>query len=306
VLAMAPNTNIGSAGRQQRRRARHRERPCVASGAGRRRVAACLTKGHTAGTPLGDFAVKQASNLPRRRRCNERDRPAGVVRAALLETIRTADTRSPRHFNAPHGRRADRNVKPGIYTRFLSTLIDTNYHRRYSSTASGSAPNVQYRGGVPPHLSDLHGCAPLFGVLVLPLFGGGLILICSASQLVVARTSPRKGSDASGIVAIAVGLAALPTTAPAPYTLVALIVTVTACPAGMGVAMAKPSPSGAAPVRVGRRRSSQEGVVRQGGYCCATASLAWPAAEQIAPGEHVQVARRRPDLECKVEAGLLS
>ena len=126
VLAMAPETNIGSS------------TPIDSSGSNigsdlRRKVvndAAAslrgLAKTHGRNAAWADLAVRKASNLTAQEalRMNVID----CISPSLPALLRTIDGRStvPRHLR-PHTAGATIvDVRPGFFTRFLSTLIDPN------------------------------------------------------------------------------------------------------------------------------------------------------------------------------------
>jgi membrane-bound serine protease (ClpP class) len=297
VLAMAPNTNIGSS------------TPISGNGSNigsdlRRKIvndAAAslrgLAKTHGRNAAWADLAVKKASNLTAQEalQMNVIDLLAPSL-PALLETIDGRQT-IPRHFTLHTAGAQIVNVKPGFFTRFLSTLIDPNIiGLLFLAGIAGLGFELFHPGVViPGAFGAICMVCALFGFSVLPLSWGGLILILLGVTLLVvdAHVTSHGALTLSGLVAIAVGLATLFHTAPAPYhTSIALIVTVTALLGGFwAFAMGKAIAIRRSPVRVGPQEIiGMEGVVRPGGYVFVHGEL-WraPAAEQIAPGEHVQV-----------------
>src|SRR5262249_50823493 len=112
-------------------------------------------------------------------------------------------------------------------------------------------------------------CA-LFGLSILPLSWGGLILVLLGAALLVADLHvPSHGAlTLSGLVAMSLGSVTLLPNSPAPYTLsVPLVVTVTVLIGGFwAIAITKALAVRRQPVSVGPQRlGGLEGVVRDGG-----------------------------------------
>jgi membrane-bound serine protease (ClpP class) len=297
VLAMAPDTNIGSS------------TPINGNGTNissdlRRKVvndAAAslrgLAKTHGRNAAWADLAVRKASNLTAQEalRMNVIDLMAPSL-PALLKTIDGRKT-VPRGFTLHTAGAKIVNVKPGFFTRFLSTLIDPNIvGLLFLAGIAGLGFELFHPGVViPGAFGAICMVCALFGFSVLPLSWAGLTLVLLGVTLLVvdAHVTSHGALTLSGLVAIGVGLATLFHKAPAPYhTSIPLVVTVTALLGGFwAFAMAKAVAIRRSPVRVGPQEIvGMEGVTRPGGYVFVRGEL-WRArgADGIAPGEHVQV-----------------
>jgi membrane-bound serine protease (ClpP class) len=297
VLAMAPDTNIGSS------------TPINGDGSNissdlRRKVvndAAAslrgLAKTHGRNAAWADLAVRKASNLTSDEalQMNVVDLLAPSL-PALLKTIDGRKT-VPRNLSLHTAGAQIVNVKPGFFTRFLSTLIDPNIvGLLFLAGIAGLGFELFHPGVViPGAFGAICMVCALFGFSVLPLSWAGLTLVLLGVTLLVvdAHVTSHGALTLSGLVAIGVGLATLFHKAPAPYhTSIPLIVTVTALLGGFwAFAMAKAVAIRRSPVRVGPQEIvGMEGVVRTGGYVFVRGEL-WraPAADEIEPGEHVKV-----------------
>jgi len=297
VLAMAPDTNIGSS------------TPISGNGTNissdlRRKVvndAAAslrgLAKTHGRNAAWADLAVRKASNLTAQEalQMNVIDLLAPSL-PALLKTIDGRKT-VPRNLTLHTAGAQIVNVRPGFFTRFLSTLIDPNIvGLLFLAGIAGLGFELFHPGVViPGAFGAICMVCALFGFSVLPLSWAGLILVLLGVTLLVvdAHVTSHGALTLSGLVAIGVGLATLFHKAPAPYhTSIPLIVTVTALLGGFwAFAMAKAVAIRRSPVRVGPQEIvGMEGVVRAGGYVFVRGEL-WRAraADEIVPGEHVQV-----------------
>jgi membrane-bound serine protease (ClpP class) len=297
VLAMAPNTNIGSS------------TPINGDGSNissdlRRKVvndAAAslrgLAKSHGRNAAWADLAVRKASNLTAQEalQMNVIDLMAPSL-PALLKTIDGRKT-VPRGLILHTAGAQIINVKPGFFTRFLSTLIDPNIvGLLFLAGIAGLGFELFHPGVViPGAFGAICMVCALFGFSVLPLSWAGLTLVLLGVTLLVvdAHVTSHGALTLSGLVAIAIGLATLFHKAPAPYhTSIPLIVTVTVLLGGFwAVAMAKAVAVRRSPVTVGPQEIvGMEGVARAGGYVFVHGEL-WRAraADKIIPGEHVQV-----------------
>ena len=298
LLAMAPNTNIGSS------------TPINGNGANigsdlRRKVvndAAAslrgLAKTHGRNVKWADAAVRKASNLTATEalQMNVID----VISPSLPALLGTIDgtVTVPRHFTLHTANAQIDNVHPGFLTRFLSTLIDPNIiGLLFLAGLAGLGFELFHPGVViPGAFGAICMVCALFGFSVLPISWAGLILILLGAALLVidAHVTTHGALTLSGLVAIAVGLATLFHNAPAPYhTNIWLIVTVTALLGGFwAFAISKAVAVRRAPVRVGPQEIvGMEGVARSGGQVFVRGEL-WRArsSESLRPGDRVRVA----------------
>jgi membrane-bound serine protease (ClpP class) len=298
VLAMAPQTNIGSStpitGNGQDI-AKDLRRKVINDAAASLRG---LAKSHGRNAKWADDAVRKASNLSADEalRMNVIDVVSPSL-PALLDTIDGRDT-VPRHLALHTKGAVVTHVHPGFLTRFLSTLIDPNIvGLLFLAGIAGLGFELFHPGVViPGAFGAICMVCALFGFSVLPLSWAGLMLILLGAALLVidAHVVTHGALTLSGLVAIAVGLLTLFHKAPAPYhTSVPLILTVTALLGGFwAVALGKAVAVRRSPVSVGPQEIvGQEGVVREGGYVFVRGEL-WRArsSDPLAPGEHVRVA----------------
>jgi membrane-bound serine protease (ClpP class) len=298
VLAMAPQTNIGS------------PTPINGSGANigsdlRRKVvndAAAslrgLAKTHGRNAKWADAAVRKASNLDAQEALQLH--VVDLIAPSLPALLKTIDGRVtvPRHFTLHTKGATIVDVHPGFLTRFLSTLIDPNIvGLLFLAGLAGLGFELFHPGVViPGAFGAICMVCALFGFSVLPLSWAGLILILLGAVLLVidAHVVTHGALTLSGLVAIAVGLITLFHKAPAPYhTSVPLVVTVTAVVGGFwAFAIAKAVAVRRRPVSVGPDQIvGMEGVVRDDGQVFVRGEL-WRArsTDRLAPGEHVRVA----------------
>jgi membrane-bound serine protease (ClpP class) len=298
VLAMAPQTNIGSS------------TPINGSGANigsdlRRKVvndAAAslrgLAKTHGRNAKWADSAVRKASNLDAQEALQLH--VIDLIAPSLPALLRTIDGRVtvPRHLTLHTANAEIVDARPGFLTRFLSTLIDPNIvGLLFLAGLAGLGFELFHPGVViPGAFGAICMVCALFGFSVLPLSWAGLMLILlGAALLVVDAHVPTHGAlTLSGLVAIAVGLITLFHKAPAPYhTSVPLVVTFTAVLGGFwAFAIAKAVAVRRSPVTVGPQQIvGMEGVVRGDGQVFVRGEL-WRArsAEPLRQGEHVRVA----------------
>ena len=297
VLAMAPETNIGSS------------TPINGTGANigsdlRRKVvndAAAslrgLAKSHGRNATWADLAVRKASNLTAQEalRLNVID----LISPSLPALLRTIDGRPtvPRHLVLHTAGAQIVDVRPGFFTRFLSTLIDPNIvSLLFLAGIAGLGFELFHPGVViPGAFGAICLVCALFGFSVLPLSWGGLILVLLGVVLLVvdAHVVTHGALTLSGLVAMAIGFATLFHKAPAPYhTNVWMIVTLTLLIGGFwAFAISKAVAVRGNPVTVGPQQIvGMEGVVREGGQVFVRGEL-WRArsAEALAAGEHVSV-----------------
>jgi membrane-bound serine protease (ClpP class) len=298
VLAMAPQTNIGSS------------TPITGNGANigsdlRRKVvndAAAslrgLAKSHGRNAKWADLAVRKASNLDAQEALalNVID----LISPSLPALLNTIDGRVtvPRHFTLHTANATVVHVHPGFLTRLLSTLIDPNIvGLLFLAGLAGLGFELFHPGVViPGAFGAICMVCALFGFSVLPLSWAGLMLVLLGAALLVidAHVTTHGALTLSGLVAIAVGLVTLFHKAPAPYhTNVWLVVTVTALLGGFwAIAISKAVAVRRAPVRVDPQEIvGMEGVARGNGQVFVRGEL-WRARsdEAVRPGDRVRVA----------------
>jgi membrane-bound serine protease (ClpP class) len=297
VLAMAPSTNIGSS------------TPIQGNGTNidsdlRRKVvndAAAslrgLAKTHGRNAQWADSAVRKASNLTAAEalRMNVID----VVSPSLPELLRTIDGRvtTPRHLTMHTAGAQIVDVKPGFFTRFLSTLIDPNIvSLLFLAGLAGLGFELFHPGVViPGAFGAICMVCALFGFSVLPLSWGGLMLVLLGAALLVidAHVTSHGALTLSGLVAMAIGLTTLFHDSGTPYHMhVWVVVTVTALIGGFwAFALSKSVQARRAPVTVGPEQIvGLEGVVRAGGNVFVRGEL-WRAesADPLHEGDRVTV-----------------
>jgi membrane-bound serine protease (ClpP class) len=272
VLAMAPATNIGSStpiqgngtniGTDLRRKVVN---DAAASLRG-------LAKTHGRNAQWADSAVRKASNLTAAEalRMNVID----VVSPSLPALLRTIDGRvtTPRHLTMRTAGAQIVSVKPGFFTRFLSTLIDPNIvSLLFLAGLAGLGFELFHPGVViPGAFGAICMVCALFGFSVLPLSWGGLMLVLLGAALLVidAHVTSHGALTLSGLVAMAIGLTTLFHDSGTPYHMhVWVVVTVTALIGGFwAFAVGKSVEARRAPVAVGPEQIiGLEGVIRAGG-----------------------------------------
>ncbi|HET7450042.1 MAG TPA: nodulation protein NfeD [Gaiellaceae bacterium] len=293
VLAMAPETNIGSStpinGSGQNIGSDLRRKVVNDAAASLR----SLAKTHGRNAAWADRAVRRASNLTAGEalRMNVID----LVAPSLPALLKTIDGRKtvPRNLVLHTAGAEIVDVRPGFFTRFLSTLIDPNIiGLLFLAGLAGLGFELFHPGVViPGAFGAISMVCALFGFSVLPLSWGGLILVLLGAALLVvdAHVTSHGALTLSGLVAIAVGLITLFHKAPAPYhTNVWLVVTLTALIGGFwALAVSKA-------MAVRRRPATQtivghEGVVR--GEHVLVHGERWRArsAQPLHDGDRVQV-----------------
>ena len=213
VLAMAPSTNIGSStpiegngtniGSDLRRKVVN---DAAASLRG-------LAKTHGRNAQWADAAVRRASNLTAAEalRMNVID----LISPSLPALLRTIDGRvtTPRHLTLHTAGAQIVNVKPGFFTRFLSTLIDPNIvSLLFLAGLAGLGFELFHPGVViPGAFGAICMVCALFGFSVLPLSWGGLMLVLLGAALLVidAHVTSHGALSLSGLVAMSIGLVTL-------------------------------------------------------------------------------------------------
>jgi membrane-bound serine protease (ClpP class) len=298
VLAMAPQTNIGSStpinGNGQNIDSDLRRKVINDAAASLRGLA----KSHGRNAKWADAAVRKASNLDAQEALQQH--VVDLISPSLPALLRTIDGRVtvPRHLTLHTKGASVVDVRPGFLTRFLSTLIDPNIvGLLFLAGLAGLGFELFHPGVViPGAFGAICMVCALFGFSVLPLSWGGLILVLLGAALLVidAHVTTHGALSLSGLVAIAVGLVTLFHKAPAPYhTSVPLVVALTAAIGGFwAFAVAKAVAVRHRPVTVGPQQIvGMEGVVRDDGQVFVRGEL-WRARSSapLRTGEHVRVA----------------
>jgi membrane-bound serine protease (ClpP class) len=300
VLAMAPETNIGSS------------TPISGTGADigqdlRRKVIndaaaslRALMKAHHRNAAWGDRAVREASNLTadEAKRMNVID----LISPSLTALLRTIDGRQTnavgRRFTLHTAGAEIADVRMGFFTRLLNALIDPNLiFLLFLAGLAGIGFEIFHPGVVlPGALGGVALLVALFGLSILPISWTGLALVLlGVSLFVVALFVPTHGAlTLSGLVSLVVGGLMLFHNAPSPYhTSVPLVVTVAVCIGGFwAIAIAKILQVRRRPVSVGPQEIiGQTGVVR-GGLVAVRGEL-WQArsadGEPLVTGDRVVV-----------------
>jgi membrane-bound serine protease (ClpP class) len=297
LLAMAPNTNIGSS------------TPIQGNGSNigsdlRRKVvndAAAslrgLAKSHHRNAAWADRAVRVASNLTDEEAL--RMHVVDVLAPSLPALLRKVDGRRtvPRGLVLHTAGARVVDASPGFLTRFLSTLIDPNIvSLLFLAGLAGLGFELFHPGIViPGAFGAICMVCALWGLSVLPLSWGGLALVLLGAALLVvdAHVTSHGALTLSGLVAMAIGLATLFHDSGTPYHAnVAAIVTVTALVGGFwALAVSKSVRARRAPVTVGPEQIvGMEGVMRGGGRVFVRGEL-WraDAAEPLEVGDRVAV-----------------
>jgi membrane-bound serine protease (ClpP class) len=297
VLAMAPETNIGSStpingngeniGSDLRRKVVN---DAAASLRG-------LAKSHGRNAKWADAAVRRASNLTAAEALKQH--VVDIVSPSLPQLLDTIDGRVtvPRHLTLHTAHAQIVDVKPGFFTRFLSTLIDPNIvSLLFLAGLAGLGFELFHPGVViPGAFGAICMVCALFGFSVLPLSWGGLILVLLGAALLVvdAHVTTHGALTLSGLVAMAVGLITLFHKAPTPYhTSVPLVIAITVLIGGFwALAISKAIAVRRRPASVGPWQIvGMDGVVRDDGQVFVRGEL-WRArsSDRLRPGEHVRV-----------------
>jgi membrane-bound serine protease (ClpP class) len=294
VLAMAPNTNIGSS------------TPITNTGANigtdlRRKIvndAAASLRGlaqsHGRNAKWADRAVRQASNLSADEalQMNVID----LVAPRLPALLRTIDGRTtkPRALTLHTAGDAVVTRKMGFFTRLLNTLIDPNLlSLLFLAGLAGLAFEVFHPGVVlPGALGGVCLVTALFGFSVLPTNWAGVALILLGLVLLVidAHVVTHGALTLSGLIALGVGMLTLFHDAPAPYRVhVWFVLAVTAAIGGfmafaLGKAVQARRQPSAMPSLIGA-----EGVVGNDGLVHVQGERWQAAGAPLEPGAHVRV-----------------
>jgi membrane-bound serine protease (ClpP class) len=300
ILAMAPGTNIGSStpinGNGQDI-ARDLRRKVVNDAAASLRS---LAKSHGRNARWADRAVREASNLTEQEalQMNVIDLLAPSL-PALLTRIDGRKT-VPRGLTLHTAGAEIVDVRPGFFTRLLSTLIDPNIiSLLFLAGLAGIGFEIFHPGVVlPGALGAVALMTALFGFSVLPPSWSGLALILLGIGLLVidAHVLSHGALTVSGLISLAVGMLMLFHDAPSPYeTSVPLVVSITvtlglfwAFAIGKAVQVRRRPPTVGPQTIVG-----EEGVVRGGGLVFVHGEL-WQARsdQPLETGQRVEVVGR--------------
>jgi membrane-bound serine protease (ClpP class) len=299
VLAMAPETNIGSStpitGTGQNIGSDLRRKVVNDAAASLRGLA----KSHGRNAAWADLAVRKASNLTAEEAL--RRHVIDVVAPSLTALLHELDGRKtiPRHLTLHTEPAHVSEVSPGFMTRLLSTLIDPNLlFLLFFAGLAGIGFEIFHPGVVlPGALGAVALVVALFGFATLPTNWAGVALILLAAFLFVvdAHVVSHGALTLSGMVSLIVGGLLLFHDAPAPYhTSVPLVVTVAVVLGGFwAFALAKAVQVRRRPVTVGAHQLvGATGRVRGGGLVFVRGEL-WRArsadGESLQPGETVRV-----------------
>jgi membrane-bound serine protease (ClpP class) len=297
VLAMAPNTNIGSS------------TPITGTGADigkdlRRKVVndaaaslRALARSHGRNARWADRAVREASNLSADEalKMNVID----VVAPSLPALLREIDGRktTPRNF-VLHTRDASTTEhEMGFLTRLLNTLIDPNLLSLLFLAGIGGIVFEVFHPGVvlPGALGAVALVTALYGFAVLPTnwAGAALVLLGLVLLVIDAHVVTHGALTVAGLIALAVGMLMLFHDAPAPYRVNTwFVLALTGAIGGfmafaLGKAVQARRRPSAMPVMVG-----ETGVARSNGMVFVRGEL-WQAHTEdgtpLEPGERVAV-----------------
>jgi membrane-bound serine protease (ClpP class) len=221
VLAMAPDTNIGSS------------TPIDQSGGNlgsdlRRKVIThfaaqlrSLAENHGRNGDWADKAVRQASNLTEQEalRMNVID----VIAPDLPTLLNKIDGRVtiPNHYKLHTANAQITYSSPSFFTRLLNTLIDPNLITLlFLAGIAGIGYEIFHPGVVlPGALGAVALVTALFGFSVLPISWAGVALLLLGIALLVidAHVTSHGALTVSGLIAFVIGALMLFRNAPAPY-----------------------------------------------------------------------------------------
>jgi membrane-bound serine protease (ClpP class) len=301
VLALSPVSNIGSStpinsgggniGSDLRRKVINDAAASLRS----------LAATHKRNTSWPVLAVTKASNLTAQQalRMQVIDTIAPNLPALLrqLDGYRTKDPQRP--FTLHLAGAQITTVSPGLFTRFLNTLIDPNLISiLFLVGIAGLVFEVLHPGVVlPGAIGAVSLTVALFGFSILPVSWAGLALVVLGVALLVIdlHATTHGALTIAGLICLGVGLPLLFANAPAPYHINTGLVV------GIGLAIAafwvfvtsKGIAARRQPVKTGPQTLvSAEGEVRSNGVVFVNGEL-WHAhtsdGSQLLPGEHVEV-----------------
>ena len=221
VLAMAPDTNIGSS------------TPIDQSGGNlgsdlRRKVInhfaaklRSLAENHGRNGNWADKAVRKASNLTEQEAL--RIHVIDVLAPDLPTLLRKIDGRVtiPNHYKLHTANAQITYASPTFFTRLLNTLIDPNLITLlFLAGLAGIGYEIFHPGVVlPGALGAVALVTALFGFSVLPISWAGLALLVLGLALLVidAHVASHGALTVSGLIAFVIGALMLFRNAPAPY-----------------------------------------------------------------------------------------
>jgi membrane-bound serine protease (ClpP class) len=301
VLALSPVSNIGSStpinsgggniGSDLRRKVINDAAASLRS----------LAATHKRNTSWPVLAVTKASNLTAQQalRMHVIDTTAPNLPALLrqLDGYRTKDPQRP--FTLHLAGAQITTVSPGLFTRFLNTLIDPNLISiLFLVGIAGLVFEVLHPGVVlPGAIGAVSLTIALFGFSILPVTWAGLALVVLGVALLVIdlHATTHGALTIAGLICLGVGLPLLFANAPAPYHINTGLVV------GIGLAIAafwvfvtsKGIAARRQPVKIGPQTLvGAEGEVRSNGVVFVNGEL-WHAhtsdGSQLLPGEHVEV-----------------
>jgi membrane-bound serine protease (ClpP class) len=221
VLAMAPDTNIGSS------------TPIDQSGGNlgsdlRRKVInhfaaklRSLAENHGRNGDWAEKAVRQASNITERKALQIH--VIDVLAPDLPTLLRKIDGRVtiPNHYKLHTANAQITYASPNFFTRLLNTLIDPNLITLlFLAGLAGIGYEIFHPGVVlPGALGAVALVTALFGFSVLPISWAGLALLVLGLVLLVidAHVTSHGALTVSGLIAFVIGALMLFRNAPAPY-----------------------------------------------------------------------------------------
>jgi membrane-bound serine protease (ClpP class) len=298
VLAMAPETNIGSStpiGQGGGTLDKDLRRKVINHFAAKLRS---MAKDHGRNVAWADAAVRKASNL-------------SADEALRMHVIDVMAPTLPALLNKIDGRRTLPNhyvlhtknarivlVKPGFFTRLLNTLIDPNLITLlFLAGIAGIGYEIFHPGVVlPGALGAVSLLTALFGFSILPISWAGLALVLLGLTLLVleAHVISHGTLTVSGLISLVIGALMLFRNAPQPYHVnTPLVVTLAVLIGGFwAFALTKAVQVKRQPVSVGTQTMVGEvGEVRGGGLVFVNGEL-WRARsgdEPLRPGQRVRV-----------------
>jgi membrane-bound serine protease (ClpP class) len=301
VLALSPVSNIGSStpinsnggniGSDLRRKVINDAAASLRS----------LAATHKRNSTWPVLAVTKASNLTAQQalRMGVIDTIAPTLPALLrqLDGYRTKDPQRP--FTLHLAGAQITTVSPGLFTRFVNTLIDPNLISiLFLVGIAGLVFEVLHPGVVlPGAIGAVSLTVALFGFSILPVSWAGLALVVLGVALLVIdlHATTHGALTIAGLICLGVGLPLLFSNAPAPYHINTSLVV------GIGLSIAafwvfvtsKGIAARRQPVKTGPQTLvGTSGEVRESGLVFAGGEL-WRAhssdGSQLRPGEHVEV-----------------
>jgi membrane-bound serine protease (ClpP class) len=311
VLAMAPDTNIGSS------------TPIDQSGGNlgsdlRRKVInhfaaklRSLAENHGRNGDWAEKAVRQASNITERKALQIH--VIDVLAPDLPTLLRKIDGRVtiPNHYKLHTANAQITYASPSFFTRLLNTLIDPNLITLlFLAGLAGIGYEIFHPGVVlPGALGAVALVTALFGFSVLPISWAGLALLVLGLALLVidAHVTSHGALTVSGLIAFVIGALMLFRNAPAPYHANVWLVVSIAIVLGSAWAFAitKAIQVRRSPVSVGPQTIVGEiGEFRGDGQVFVRGEL-WrakvPEGLSLRRGQRVRVGGIEPDLILDVE-----